>query len=227
VVNIDLRAAVTRTTSRVLLAAAAATAVAGLAAAPASAAPATPEHRIVTASTSAAGHSAAAPVAAVQAAAPVQAAPAKGELMPAAVSGQQTFTPSAEQRENAEAIIATGQKLKLPPRAWVIALATSLQETTLHNYGHLGDRNDHDSQGLFQQRPSAGWGTPEQITDPEYAATAFYRELMNVEGWNELPLTAAAQAVQVSAFPDHYAKWEQQAVDLVLAHYGQGPYAQK
>ncbi len=127
---------------------------------------------------------------------------------------------------NAEAIIKTGQKMGLPPRAWVIAVATSLQESTLHNYGNLGDRNDHDSQGLFQQRPSSGWGSPKQITNPQYASRAFYKSLTKVDGWKSLPLTAAAQSVQVSAFPDHYAKWEKMAGDLVRGSYGSGPYAQ-
>ncbi|MDW5330152.1 hypothetical protein R6Y94_41025, partial [Plantactinospora sp. KLBMP9567] len=92
---------------------------------------------------------------------------------------------------------------------------TSLQESKLENLGHLGDRNDHDSQGLFQQRPSSGWGTPEQITDPEYSTTAFLKGLRQVDGWHDLPLTAAAQKVQVSAYPDAYAQWEDQAADLV------------
>lgn len=151
-------------------------------------------------------------------------APAKKELTPVAITaGQQTFVPTAEQRRNAEAIIKTGQKMKLPPRAWVIAVATSLQESTLHNFGHLGASNDHDSLGLFQQRPSAGWGTPKQLTNPEYAATQFYQGLTQVPGWYKIPLTQAAQTVQVSAYPDHYAKWEKLAADLVLASYGQGP----
>ncbi|MEV0327331.1 hypothetical protein AB0H63_12910, partial [Micromonospora echinospora] len=69
--------------------------------------------------------------------------------------------------------------------------------------------------GLFQQRPSSGWGTVEQITDPEYSTTAFLKGLKQVDGWKDMPLTAAAQTVQVSAYPDHYAQWEKQAADLV------------
>lgn len=153
-------------------------------------------------------------------------APSVETLMPYGVQVQQeTFTPSAEQMANAEAIVATGEKLNVTDRAKVIAVATALQESTLHNYGHLGDRNDHDSQGLFQQRPSAGWGTPEQITNPDYAATKFYQGLSGVPGWQRMPLTRAAQSVQVSAYPDAYAKWEKQAADLVLATHGKGPYA--
>ncbi|NIL44249.1 hypothetical protein HCB17_26545, partial [Salinispora arenicola] len=73
-----------------------------------------------------------------------------------------------EQVSNVKAIIEATKKAGMDERAAVVAIATSLQESKLENLGHLGDRNDHDSQGLFQQRPSSGWGTVEQITDPEY-----------------------------------------------------------
>ena len=155
------------------------------------------------------------------------AAPAKKDLHPRPIpGGQQRFKPSKEQLRNAKAIVDTGKKLKLPPRAWVIAVATATQESTLRNLGHLGARNDHDSQGLFQQRPSSGWGSPKQITDPEYASTAFYKALMRVDGWEKMPLTRAAQKVQVSAYPNHYAKWERFAGDIVLGLHGEGPYAE-
>ena len=118
-----------------------------------------------------------------------------------------------------------GQKMHLPARAWVVAIATSMQESQLKNIGDLGSANDHDSLGLFQQRPTSGWGTPQQLQDPHYAATAFYKGLVDVKGWNTMPLTDAAQAVQVSAYPDHYAKWEKAAGDIVNGFYGSGPYA--
>jgi hypothetical protein len=117
--------------------------------------------------------------------------------------------------------------MHLPPRAAVIAVATSMQETKLTNYGNLGETNDHDSLGLFQQRPSSGWGTPDQLQDPNYAATAFLKSLTQVPNWDKIPLTDAAQAVQVSAFGDRYAQWEKQASDLVLSNYHAGPYAGK
>ncbi|MEW2327264.1 hypothetical protein AB0880_05550 [Micromonospora chersina] len=120
-----------------------------------------------------------------------------------------------EQTANAKAIIAATKKAGLPERAAVISIATSLQESKLENLGHLGDKNDHDSLGLFQQRPSSGWGTPEQITDPEYSTLAFLKGLKQVDGWQDMPLTEAAQTVQVSAYPDAYAQWEQQAADIV------------
>ena len=96
-----------------------------------------------------------------------------------------------------------------------------MQESSLHNYGNLGARNDHDSLGLFQQRPSQGWGTPAQILNPAHAATSFYQHLLRVHGWQTLPLTQAAQAVQRSAFPTAYAKWEQPATTLVHTITGQ------
>ncbi len=124
---------------------------------------------------------------------------------------------SDEQMHNAAIIIQVGQQRKVPVRGWIIAVATAMQESTLHNYGYLGDRNDHDSLGLFQQRPSAGWGTPEQVTNPAYASGKFYEKLVKVPNWQTIPLTDAAQAVQVSAFPDAYAKWEQLATNVVNA----------
>jgi hypothetical protein len=159
---------------------------------------------------------------------PAKKAPSYKALHPKGIhGGQLAFKPSKSQLKNAREIVKAGQKLHLSPRAQVIAVATSLQESTLHNYGHLGDRNDHDSQGLFQQRPSAGWGTPKQITNPRYAATAFYKKLVKVDGWKRMNLTDAAQAVQVSAFPNHYAKWEKHAGNIVSAFYGAGPYAKQ
>jgi murein DD-endopeptidase MepM/ murein hydrolase activator NlpD len=124
------------------------------------------------------------------------------------------------QIHNAAIIIKTGSDLKLPPRAWVIAVATAMQESRLTNLGNLGARNDHDSLGLFQQRPSAGWGTPRQIMDPVYASTKFYERLKTIAGWEKMSLTRAAQAVQVSAYPDAYAKHESMATRIVnmLAH---------
>jgi murein DD-endopeptidase MepM/ murein hydrolase activator NlpD len=120
-----------------------------------------------------------------------------------------------EQRANGELIVEVGRSLGVPPRGWVIAVATAAQESSLRNLPHLGADNDHDSLGLFQQRPSQGWGTPEQIMDPVYAATAFYERLLEVEGWQQMPLTRAADAVQRSAYPDAYARHEPLAVALV------------
>jgi murein DD-endopeptidase MepM/ murein hydrolase activator NlpD len=122
---------------------------------------------------------------------------------------------SAEQITNATTIVHVGQQLQVPPRGWVIAVATAMQESTLHNLGDLGSRNDHDSLGLFQQRPSQGWGSPAQVMDPVYASKKFYERLLQVPGWQTMSLTQAAQRVQRSAFPDAYAKHEVKAAALV------------
>ncbi|MER6592709.1 hypothetical protein ABT214_12800 [Micromonospora purpureochromogenes] len=144
----------------------------------------------------------------------------KSKLMPHGVQGKQSrIDLDDEQTANVKAIIAATKKSGMDERAAVVAIATALQESKLENLGHLGARNDHDSQGLFQQRPSSGWGTVEQITDPEYSTMAFLKGLKQVDGWQDMPLTKAAQTVQVSAYPDHYAQWEKQAADLVAKHW--------
>ncbi|MEU4775401.1 hypothetical protein [Micromonospora sp. NPDC023644] len=144
----------------------------------------------------------------------------KAKLVPHGVQGAQSrIELSDEQVGNVKAIIAATKKAGMDERAAVVSIATALQESKLENLGHLGERNDHDSQGLFQQRPTSGWGTVEQITDPEYSTMAFLKGLKQVDGWQDMPLTEAAQTVQVSAYPDHYAQWEQQAADLVAEHW--------
>ncbi|MFF3869319.1 hypothetical protein [Micromonospora sp. NPDC001898] len=144
----------------------------------------------------------------------------KAKLIPHGVQGEQSrIALGDEQTANVKAIVAATKKAGMDERAAVISIGTSLQESKLENLGHLGDRNDHDSQGLFQQRPTSGWGTPEQITDPEYSTLAFLKGLKQVDGWQDMPLTEAAQTVQVSAYPDAYAQWEQQAADLVAEHW--------
>ncbi|GAA2140052.1 M23 family metallopeptidase [Glycomyces algeriensis] len=129
---------------------------------------------------------------------------------------------TSEEIKNAAIIISVGQDLEIPARGWIIAVATSMQESSLTNHGHLGDQNDHDSLGLFQQRPSSGWGTPEQIQDPVYASTKFYEKLMTIDDWETLPLTVAAQRVQISAFPNAYAKHEPKATEIVNTLTGGG-----
>lgn len=113
-----------------------------------------------------------------------------------------------EQMRNAAVIVQVGQQMQIPPRGWVVAVATAMQESRLINLGFLGRRNDHDSLGLFQQRPSQGWGTPEQVMDPQYSSRKFYEKLMTVPNWERLSLTDAAQRVQRSAYPDAYAQHE-------------------
>ncbi|VTR78078.1 hypothetical protein [Cellulomonas hominis] len=111
---------------------------------------------------------------------------------------------SADQADNAALIAATSMHRGLPARAATIGLATALQESRLINI----DYGDRDSIGLFQQRPSQGWGTVEQIMDPLYSTTRFYDGLVRVPGYADLPVTEAAQAVQRSGFPDAYAQHE-------------------
>ncbi|NUS10139.1 MAG: heavy metal transporter [Streptomyces sp.] len=127
------------------------------------------------------------------------------------------FTP--EQAVNAATIAAVGTGRGMPERAVTIAIATALQESQLRNIEH-GDR---DSLGLFQQRPSQGWGTRKQILDPTYAAGMFYRHLAKVPDYANLPLTVAAQRVQRSGYPEAYAKHEPDAALLSAALTGNSP----
>ena len=120
------------------------------------------------------------------------------------------------QLANAEIIYDVSLTLGLPQRAAVIAEATALQESSLINR----PGGTSDSLGLFQQRPSQGWGTSAQIMQPVYAATRFYQALTAVPGWQSLPLTDAAQAVQHSDAPDAYARWESLADALAATFSG-------
>jgi LysM repeat protein len=133
-------------------------------------------------------------------------------------TGNVTRLLQESQREHARTIIRVGRDLGVPDYGIVIALATAMQESSFRN---ITRAVDHDSLGLFQQRPF-WWGTPEQLTDPVYATTAFFRGavgtngqrsrgLLNVSGWQSMELTVAAQAVQRSAHPSAYAKWEASA----------------
>lgn len=125
----------------------------------------------------------------------------------------------AEQAQNAATVAAVGTSRGMPERAVTIALATALQESGLRNISH-GDR---DSLGLFQQRPSQGWGNEKQIMDPAYSAARFYAHLKDVPGYSRLPLTVAAQRVQRSGYPQAYAKHEPDAALLAAALTGRAP----
>ncbi|WP_394552157.1 LysM peptidoglycan-binding domain-containing protein [Agromyces sp. MMS24-JH15] len=120
-----------------------------------------------------------------------------------------------EMRANARIVVDVGRSLGVPERAILIALVAAAQESGLRN----APTGDQDSLGLFQQRPSQGWGTPAEVLDPVRSATAFYggdanpnpgltRGILDIPDWEALPVGAAAQAVQISAHPDAYAKWE-------------------
>ncbi|MFD0787398.1 peptidase M23, partial [Micromonospora azadirachtae] len=132
------------------------------------------------------------------------------------------------QMKNAEIIVRTGRGMGVPRRGLVIAVATAMQESNLYNlasgvipesqrHPHQGLGWDHDSVGLFQQRSSSGWGPVDRLMDPEFATRQFLGALERVPGWQQMRLTDAAQAVQVSAYPDHYAKHEWRANEVVDA----------
>ncbi|MEW1647046.1 MULTISPECIES: heavy metal transporter [unclassified Streptomyces] len=132
------------------------------------------------------------------------------------VSGKgdgQKYDFTQEQTMNAATIAAVGTGRGMPQRAVTIALATALQESQLVNIQH----GDLDSLGLFQQRPSQGWGTKKEILDPTYAAGIFYEHLAKVDDYQQLPLTVAAQRVQRSGYPEAYAKHEPEATLLSAA----------
>jgi hypothetical protein len=132
----------------------------------------------------------------------------------ACVAASTPHTWNSTQRQNALTIVQVGVALSVPSRGEVVALATAMQESQLYNVGYLGANNDHDSLGLFQQRPSMGWGSAAEVTDPVYSATAFYLALKRVSGWESMAVTVAAQRVQRSAFPNAYARWETDATSL-------------
>ncbi|MET8119657.1 peptidase M23 [Micromonospora sp. NPDC005291] len=133
-----------------------------------------------------------------------------------------------DQMENAEAIVRAGRKMGVPRRGLVIAVATAMQESNLYNvasgvlpesqnYPHQGVGWDHDSVGLFQQRSSSGWGPVGRLMEPEFATRQFLAALEQVPGWERMRLTDAAQAVQVSAYPEHYQQHEWRANRVVDA----------
>ena len=122
-------------------------------------------------------------------------------------SGDQNVSLELSQMANAATVTAVGASRKVPERAVIVALATALQESKLENL----PGGDRDSIGLFQQRPSQGWGTPEQLQDERYATRKFYTALLKVKGWQKLRITEAAQKVQRSAYPEAYQKWADEA----------------
>ena len=128
-----------------------------------------------------------------------------------------TFTP--EQSANAATITAIALKRGLPARAATIANATAIQESKLRNI-RFGDR---DSIGLFQQRPSQGWGTVAQILDPVYATNAFYDALIKIDGYQTMEITKVAQEVQRSGSPEAYADHEQEGRVLASTLAGHSP----
>jgi hypothetical protein len=136
------------------------------------------------------------------------------QLEPTGLYGaQEHFTPTSEEWSNAKVIVQVARQRGLSPYAAVIAVATAMQESSLRN---LTTAVDADSLGLFQQRPSMGWGTAAQLTDPAYAAGAFLSALTrNAPDYDHLQLWQAAQDAQRSGYPTQYARWEDQAARMV------------
>ena len=141
-----------------------------------------------------------------------------------AVVGERTAELAPDQAVNASLITAVAVQRGLPPRAASIALATAMQESKLRTIGH-GDQAGPDSRGLFQQRPSQGWGTEEQVMDPYYAVNAFYDALVRIPGYETMEITDAAQQVQRSAYPTAYAQHEDMGRFFASGLSGQTPEA--
>ena len=136
-----------------------------------------------------------------------------------AAVGQVSVDISTEQAENAALISAIAVRRGMPARAASIALATAFQESKLRNLDH-GDR---DSVGLFQQRPSQGWGTAQQLQDPYYAINKFYDALARINGYEQMRITEAAQKVQRSGFPEAYQSHATDSRALASALTGYSP----
>ncbi len=155
--------------------------------------------------------------------------PGQTLAVPLAATPTASATPSApgldaEQAANAQLIIRIGRELGVPDRGIAIALGTAMQESWIRNL----DWGDRDSLGLFQQRPSTGWGTEAEVRDPARTIRAFYggasdpngtrtRGLLDIPGWQDMSYAQAAQAVQISAYPDRYAQWERPAYAWLAA----------
>jgi hypothetical protein len=145
------------------------------------------------------------------------------ERCTASVNGK-TAELAPDQAVYASLITAVAVQRGLPPRAATIALATAMQESKLRNIEH-GDQAGPDSRGLFQQRPSQGWGSEEQIMDPFYATNAFYDALVRIPGYESMEITEAAQRVQRSAYPSAYAQHEQMGRFFASGLSGETPEA--
>jgi hypothetical protein len=150
-----------------------------------------------------------------------------GHIIPGAPSpgcqagtGTQAISLDTDQASIAATIAGVASRHKLPRRAVTIAYAAALQESKLHNL----DYGDRDSVGIFQQRPSQGWGTASQLIDPVYATTKFFAVLTSVHGYTRLPVEKAAQDVQHSADGSAYAQWTDMAGQLAAYFTGASPH---
>lgn len=156
------------------------------------------------------------------------AVPAAPQVPPAAPVVRPVAGLDQRQMDNAALIVKQGRAQGMPDRALVVAIATAMQESDLYNVAssavpaslqlpHDGVSIDHDSVGLFQQRASQGWGSVPELMDPAHSAMLFYAALSRVQGWERMSVTAAAQAVQRSAFPGAYQKHQGRAEQVVGA----------
>lgn len=136
-----------------------------------------------------------------------------------ATVGAHTYQLDLDQAQNAATIAAVAKRRGLDDHAVTVALATVMQESKLYNL----DYGDRDSLGLFQQRPSQGWGTAAQVQDPVHAANKFYDALLTVPHWESISVADAAQSVQQSGFPTAYAQWEDEARTIAKVMTGEVP----
>ena len=143
--------------------------------------------------------------------------PQPGEERCVATVGDRDVVLDLDQAHYTSIVVGLSVRRGLAPRAGSIAMATVYQETGIRNL----DYGDRDSVGLFQQRPSQGWGSEKQLMDPYYATTKFYNALVRVRDWETRDITKVAQAVQRSAYPDAYRDHEPDARVLASALTGQ------
>ena len=136
-------------------------------------------------------------------------------------SGASAVSLDPQQASIAATIAAVAASERLPAHAVTVAYATAMQESHMHNL----DYGDQDSVGVFQQRPSEGWGTASELEDPVYATGKFFGALIRVPGWLDLPVDQAAQAVQHSADGSAYSQYDLMAATLTSAYTGQQAHA--
>jgi hypothetical protein len=145
--------------------------------------------------------------------------PVPGQQRCVATANNRSTVVDLDQAHFASIIAGLSVRRGLPPRAASIAIATAYQETGIRNL----DYGDRDSVGLFQQRPSQGWGTKRQLMDPEYAAGKFYDALVKIESWETADINDVAQQVQRSGHPEAYGNHEADARVLASTLTGQSP----
>jgi hypothetical protein len=145
--------------------------------------------------------------------------PVPGQQRCVATANNRSTVVDLDQAHFASIIAGVSVRRGLPPRAASIAIATAYQESGIRNL----DYGDRDSVGLFQQRPSQGWGTERQLMNPSYASAKFYDALIKIENWETADITEIAQQVQNSGHPEAYRDHEADARVLASTLTGQSP----